>query len=358
MIYKKLAKKISPFILPKFSKISEKHQFDPQKAHLEVLMHNCKQFGRDLAKHYYDETLLADEPSNSKNTEPFKILSKPCTMEDLKHPFFSRWCSELKLAPLLHRKLWEYAYVLEVLEQYGMLKEGKRGLGFACGEEELPSFLASKGVHVLATDLEPDKVASMGWAETGQHTKNVEMLYRPEIISRKDFDERVSLQYVDMNDIPDDFKEQFDFCWSICSYEHLGSIQNGIDFIVNSSKTLKPGGCLVHTTEFNLWSNDQTIDNQPTVLFRQQDFEKMKILLEEQGLKVATLSFDAGDDPMDQYIDIPPYAALGLETINYPQDRNFNLWTFFSKKETPPHLKMSIDGFPSTCFGIVAKKNF
>ncbi|MBV5337004.1 MAG: hypothetical protein J0653_03215, partial [Deltaproteobacteria bacterium] len=65
-----------------------------------------------------------------------------------------------------------------------------------------------------------------------------------------------------------------DFCWSSCSLEHLGSIKAGLDFIKASLKTLKVGGVAVHTTEYNVSSDEATIDNNPTlVLFRRCDIQ-------------------------------------------------------------------------------------
>ena len=50
--------------------------------------------------------------------------------------------------------------------------------------------------------------------------------------------------------------------WSSCSLEHLGSISHGIEFILNSLKCLKQHGVAVHTTEFNLSSNEETLNEK------------------------------------------------------------------------------------------------
>ena len=45
--------------------------------------------------------------------------------------------------------------------------------------------------------------------------------------------------------IDTDCHGQFDFVWSACAFEHLGSILNGLEFVVNSVKCLKPGGVVL-----------------------------------------------------------------------------------------------------------------
>src|SRR6516225_3315679 len=94
---------------------------------------------------------------------------------------------------------------------------------------------------------------------------------------------------------------------------------------------LKPGGLAVHTTEFNVSSNDRTIDNGPLVIFRRRDIEKAAARLRAKGHSI-DLDFDSGTTPADLYVDLPPY-----------------------KKE--PHLKLKIGEFVSTSIGLVIRKN-
>jgi len=297
-----------------------------------VINHHVKQYGRVIAKEGFEVMSAARAAGYSPGE--FGLGSKACTFEDMCSPWYHRWCDELKMAPVLHRKVWEFCYILQVLEENGTLEEGKSALGFGCGQEELPALFAARGMDVVATDLEPEQVAGMGWVESGQHSASIEHLYHEELVSRQSFDRHVKLEFADMNAIPERYAGKFDICWSVCALEHLGSIGKGIDFVVNGSKTLKPGGVLVHTTEFNVWEDEETIDNWGTVLFRRKDFEEMAIRLEESGCKVLPLDFNTGKTLVDQFVDLPPYGG-GHES---------------------PHLKLSIDGFASTCFGIAAIK--
>ena len=270
------------------------------------------------------------------------IRSKASTQADLQSTWAAHWCHKLKVPVTFHRKMWELVYVAQVLWQHGHLQPGRRGIGFGCGTEPLPSLFASYGVDVLVTDLAPEDQQGTGWTATNQHTHSLEAAFQAHLVERSQFDRHISLRYVDMRDIPDDLAD-YDFCWSICALEHLGSIDAGLRFIENSLKTLKPGGTAVHTTEFNFLSEDETVDNWPTVLFLRKHFEALASKLTAAGHDVAPLDFDVGQDPLDLFIDLPPYA---------------HDWNDYQKRIWPSgnHLKLSIDGFASTCFGIVVRK--
>ena len=196
--------------------------------------------------------------------------------------------------------------LLQAIWQTGNMAPGKRGLGFGCGEEPLPSYLASKGCHITVTDLPPDDQRASGWATTAQ-LASLDKAYKEQFIDRPTYEERVDFRYVDMTAIPDDLRG-YDFCWSICAFEHLGSIEKGVSFIENAMDVLVPGGVSIHTTEFNFMNDEETIDNWGTVLFQKRHFQEMARRLQAKGYEVAPLNFDVGNDPMDKFIDIPPFA--------------------------------------------------
>jgi hypothetical protein len=300
---------------------------------------SIKFFGYELGR-----TLAAALPARPGLTaRHVGLRSKPSTQADLESDWAAYWIGELKAAHIFHRKLWEFAYALQAIYENGCLRPGARGLGFGCGEEPLPSYFADHGIDVTVTDLEPATAAAQGWIDTSQHTSSLDAAYHAHLVSREQFDRRVSLRYVDMNAIPSDLRD-FDFCWSICALEHIGSIQKGLDFIENSLGTLRSGGIAVHTTEFNYLNDEQTIDDWLTVLFQKQHFRLLAERLERQGHYVAPLDFDVGDKPLDKFIDLPPY---------------FHDWTEYQRavwNDPAPHLKVSFDGFACTCFGIIVRK--
>ncbi len=257
-------------------------------------------------------------------------VSQACTAAQFDEPAYARWCKEIRERPTMHRKQWEFIYILQSLHRYGMLRPGARGIGFGIGTEPLPAVMASHGCSVLATDLAMDDPRARGWSETTQHASSIEALRTPQICANDIFDRQVDFRAVDMNAIDKDLLG-FDFTWSSCALEHLGSIDAGLAFIRNSVNCLTYGGLAVHTTEFNLSSNEDTIDNEGTVLFRKRDMERVAVDLISRGHFVAQFKYDLGNTLIDGHIDVPPYSNSG-------------------------HLKLMLGEFVSTSFGIIVRR--
>ena len=254
------------------------------------------------------------------------LKSRACTQEQFDTAEYGEWCRRMRDRPFHHRKQWEFVYIAQSLLERGMLQPGKRGLGFGVGQEPLASLFASYGCHIVATDQAPAEAQKTGWVESSQHADSLAKLNARGICEQPEFDRLVTFRAVDMNDIPCDLFD-FDFVWSSCSLEHLGSIARGLQFIARAMTCLKPGGVAVHTTEFNTSSNWDTVRWGPTVLFRRRDFEKIARTLIHQG-HATELNFDLGHGELDRYVDVPPY-------------------------QSSPHLKLKIGRFTSTSFGLI-----
>lgn len=255
------------------------------------------------------------------------LTSCACTQRQLESEPFQHWLPALGEPPRLHRKLWEWCYIAEALRERGMLGPGRRGLGFAVGTEPLVAAFANLGCTILASDLHADDAVQGNWIATDQHADGVQALNRRGLCPPEEFARRVSFRAVDMRNLPQDLGT-FDFVWSSCSIEHLGSISAGIRFIHEMTRCLRPGGVAVHTTEFNVESDDATLDSGQDVIFRRRDLLAMKAILEAGGHTVSPLDFHTGDGPADAVVDEPPYEGL-------------------------PHLKLRLGGFVSTSFGLI-----
>lgn len=269
--------------------------------------------------------MISNEPATLADP-----VSQTCTSAQFEEPAYGDWLRRLDLPFHKHRKQWEFIYILQALERYGMLEHGARGLGFGVGIEPLPAAMAAAGVTVVASDLGADDDRARDWSLSHQHAQTVEQLRNPAVCANEIFDRSVSFRPVDMNRIDPDLRG-FDFCWSSCAFEHLGSIQAGLDFVRNSVDCLKHGGLAVHTTELNLVSNDQTVDNEGTVLFRRRDIEKLAVDLSSRGHFVAQIKYDLGNTEQDSYVDVPPYSSHN-------------------------HLKASLGKFVTTSFGIIVRR--
>jgi 2-polyprenyl-3-methyl-5-hydroxy-6-metoxy-1,4-benzoquinol methylase len=257
--------------------------------------------------------------------------SQLATAAQCLEPVYQRWCDELHSPARLHRKQWEFVYILEVLQQRGLLSTGRRGLGFGCGREPLSAIMVRRGCSVTATDLDYERAVEQGWAVTDQHSASLEALNEWGFCDAKTFREKADFRIVDMNRIPEDLRD-YDFTWSSCAFEHLGSLRHGLDFVKNSVKCLKPGGIAVHTTEFNLSSNDETIESPSLSMFRRKDIEQLVKELEAEGHRVAPVNYFAGASKLDDHVDLPPYRSS-------------------------PHLRLQVERFTCTSIGLIIQKS-
>jgi hypothetical protein len=256
-----------------------------------------------------------------------------CRYEHFLSDWYARHCRVLGFDPAVderpasYRKIWEWAAILQTLEERGMLQHGKRAIGFAVGQEPLPSIFAGHGVSVLASDMPHGEY----WEGTGQHANTA--LFVPEHVSREEFDRLVEFQAVDMTDITSLADGEADFIWSSCAIEHVGSLDLASRFVLDSMRLLKRGGIAVHTTEINCSSNEQTIEAGDNVLFRRRDIEALGDRLRDIRCGMARPDFEMGTHAHDLDYDEEPYFTSGRT-----------------------HIKLKIGPFVSTSFLIIAHK--
>jgi len=264
---------------------------------------------------------------------PQPTLAQPasqlCTEGQFREPVYADWCTELHETVMMHRKQWEFVYILQALQIHGKLQPGMRGLGFGCGKEPLAAVMAKRGCEVVATDLDAAAVVGKGWAESGQHASQLEDLNARGICEPEQFRSLVSFRAQNMNEISPDLTG-FDFVWSSCAFEHVGSIARGLQFVMNAMRCLKPGGIAVHTTEFNLTSNFTTLETPDLVIFRKHDIEHLVRQLERSGHEVQPLNLNPGSGELDRHVDLPPY-----------------------KQE--PHLRLMLDRYVTTSIGLIVR---
>ena len=229
------------------------------------------------------------------------VTSQVCTSSQFNEPTYMRLCAEIKQEVLFHRKQWEYVYILRALEQFCMLLPGRSGLGFGCGKEPLAAVMARRGATVMCTDIQPLQNGDRFWGST-----DVKDYFYEGICLWEEFESHVSFRPVNMNAIPNDLGV-YDFLWSSCALEHLGSLQHGIDFVLDANKCLRPGGIAVHTTELNVEDDEATFESAGLSLYRKRDLLRMQALVEVQGNIVLPINFEMGDGELDRYVDFPPY---------------------------------------------------
>jgi hypothetical protein len=251
------------------------------------------------------------------------LHSQLCSQESLSSPEIRRWSDRLRpmwnpkgedpRPFMLHRKMWEWLFIAEALSERDMLRPGRRGVGFGVGQEPLVALFADAGCDVVATDQPPELAESTGWTDSSvEWAGGLAGLNEDGLCSPEAFAHHVLYRPVDMNALPKDLRD-FDFSWSSCAFEHLGSLQAGADFLVAQMRCLKPGGVAVHTTEYTVSSNADTIDTGGTVLYRRRDIEALVQRLRRAGHAI-DIDYTEGTTPEDLHVDIPPYTNTHLRT--------------------------------------------
>lgn len=261
------------------------------------------------------------------------LTSTVCRYEHFETDWYARWSRTFGLTvppyPRLERKHWEFCAIAQALDERGALGAGKAGLGFACGREHLPAAFAARGCSILATDLE-----ECGAAWTTQHANGRDDLFYPEIVGREAFDNLVKFQFADMRAIEGIEEAHYDFLWSSCAFEHLGSLSAGADFVVNAMRYLKPGGIAVHTTEYNVSSNDLTATEGQEVIYRRRDIEQLDRDLRLHRCGMEPVDYFAGVRPHDLDYDVPPYSG----------------------KDGKQHIKLLLHSFVATSILLIVRK--
>ena len=286
-----------------------------------------------------------DDPSYTNRVlvdqKKLDCSSKLCDSTDFDDTIFRDYYNRIQLIPkfksyhiIFHRKMWEWCYIAATLKKARLLEDNRKGIGFAVGTEPLPSLFASEGVCVTATDLCADTDEAMNWSVDDQNAgSDVDNLYYKELCKKKLFYKNVEYYDVDMNYIPDEIcNGQYDFCWSSCAIEHVGSLEKSKRFLMNMIKCLKPGGVAVHTTEFNLSSDVDTIEYGGSVIWRRRDVEEIKDYFNSMGCNME-VSYYRTDNEANNYIDLPP----------------------FKGECKPYHMNLVIDGYLSTSIALVIR---
>ena len=267
-----------------------------------------------------------------KSPAPIPLTSSLCHQRHFLLDEFRFWLRGMKIRPRFHRKYWEWFYIAQTIFERGFLTSGKKGIGFGVGREPLPALFASFGVQIVASDQSIEAAERGGWARSGEHSIDLSTLNEGGICTEHMFSELVSFMPVDMNNIQSNLDEQFDFCWSSCSLEHLGSLQHGFRFIESSLRILKPGGVAVHTTEFNLSSDTDTIESEYFSIYRRCDIDEFLVEMAAKGLIVSPVDWTLEDGFAEIVVDLPPY----------------------SRGE--PHIRLRVHDYDVTSIGLIIQK--
>jgi hypothetical protein len=278
-------------------------------------------------------SLIGDDRPLSDTVVPVPLSSSLCRQIHFGLDQYRYWVLKLKDKPRFHRKQWEFFFIAQALFERGMLQPGCKGIGFGVGLEPLPALFASFGVEILATDQSYENAERAGWVKSGQHSIDISALNVRGICGESIFGELVKFAEVDMNAPPDSLYGEFDFCWSACALEHLGSLKHGMEFVKRSLDVLKPGGVAVHTTEFNLSSNERTIESDGLSVYRRGDIETLVREIEAREYTVEPIDWTQGGGLAETVVDLPPWGR------------------------GEPHVRLLLGDFECTSIGLIVRRN-
>ena len=278
-------------------------------------------------------TLIGAEKPLSCTAAPVPLSSSLCQQVHFSLDQYRFWVEKMKDKPKYMRKQWEFFYIAQALFERDMLRAGRKGLGFGVGLEPLPALFASLGVEILATDQSYEHAKRAGWVRSNEHSTDLSGLNARGICTEAMFDRLVRFAEVDMNALPVDLRTRFDFCWSACALEHLGSLKHGAEFIKKSLDVLRPGGVAVHTTEFNLSSDERTIESEQLSVYRRCDIEKLAREIESEGHTVEPIDWTHGSGLAEAVVDLPPWGR------------------------GEPHLRLLLGDFECTSIALVVQRN-
>ena len=264
-------------------------------------------------------------------------VSHACAASHFLDPKFFAVIEDLGETFHWHRKLWEYATIAELGKQTQLSLNSDRtntAIGFGVGREPLASFFAARGYSVLATDQPIETGLTVSeWTGTEQFAASKGDLWKSDLVNEDTFNSLVEFRGVDMNELPNDLPKCH-FMWSSCVVEHLGGLENTLNFLQLSSRLLLPGGTMVHTTEYELSNQVEMADYGHCAVFRPQELMEIFQSLLNEGLEVHYSLHVPNDSYQDCYISKPPYPG------------------------NEPHLKLVLQNSITTSFAIIATRPF
>lgn len=263
-------------------------------------------------------------------------LSKVCDAADWFDPEIMEIVQkELQEKPRFHRKQWEFALIFLALRKHGLLQPDKVGLCLGGGKERVLYAIARHIQRLVVTDLyETD--TTWDCAKTDDPDRFIK--------TDKPFpvdDAKLQALRMDMRrlEFPDN---SFDFCYSSCSFEHIGEYGDFLQHLQEVHRVLKEGGVYVFTTELHF--GNETIEDAHNFIFSP---DYLRDLIAASPLAP----------------DQQPEVSLAAHRANLPLPSNVKHLTFDGKNhlgaalmQEYPHLLLLRGKYPFTSISLILRK--
>jgi hypothetical protein len=208
-------------------------------------------------------------------------MSQPFTDRQMKEPGFVGRLGALGTADLDDMRRWEMAYAIQVLDSYGMLAEGSRGLALISSPSAIPAMVASAGpaVHVI---VQSDSTLAQCDAETIEQSLNY-----PSVCSREVMQERSTISVLDAFQLPQEVVN-LDFLWTehLCNKVDPGGAITFLDEVIDR---LRPGGLSIHMMDADLDFSGKGYQIDSDFIYGRGDIERLALSLVSRGHEVARL---------------------------------------------------------------------
>jgi hypothetical protein len=232
-------------------------------------------------------------------------VSQLCTAAQFDEPAAQEIMKAMGMARRLHRSNWQQLYVVSVLATLGCIAKGRSAIGLGTTRQRIAALLASRGLEVMAMGR-PGATAPEE-ARGGYH------LFFPEVVRLADFELLVHFAEQDLKEPDLDLGGPYDICWSCDVAQHMGHMDEVLGLVESSLNLLKPGGVAVHTLDFNIGSDTDTIEGNDLTVPRRRDIEVLVQRLVRAGHEVLPVNLHPGHDFADGVVDLRPYSLPHLK---------------------------------------------
>lgn len=227
-------------------------------------------------------TVAIDAPSRLVGDEAPSFrdpVSQPMTAEQLEEPEYRQWAAKLRNAPGDEAAGWTLAFIAQVLDRYGMLRPGARGIGWGEAGRPLAAIFAGAGCETLLAAPLADLHAAEGtWTSVACSTQGG--------APAPDGSEAGAM--ISFADMAAD-QRGFDFLWTIGSAGEAHAAGKGADPLIEQMMVLRPGGYGVHMFDLAGPGGDGGEEALPRAAV-----ERLAVMLIARGFSVAQLNFGGG----------------------------------------------------------------
>lgn len=201
-------------------------------------------------------------------------VSQAMTAEQLAETDYQQWIARLPNRPDDDSGRWKLAFIAQVLDRYGMLRAGGRGIALGDGCTMLAPVIAAAGcTAVLATLPSDHGVSDFSW--------NTVSCAPLDLTIGQDGPAGVALSLADQ---PADARG-FDFLWSIGMAQLGYERGHCANFLVELMAVLRPGGYAVHMLDV------AEASDRATHALPRTEVERLAVTLISRGFTVAQLNF-------------------------------------------------------------------